>query len=228
MPTSHRSIDRRRVLQRLALGLGAPWSASALAQTAPKGPALATKPIPSTGEALPVVGLGTWITFNVGNDRVARDACAEVDARVLRRRRPDDRLVADVRLVAGVIGYGLREASAPAAQSSPPTRSGSSSGRARAGADRGVAPALERRPLRPAAGPQPAALAGAPADAVRDEGGGPAPLRRHHHVGRAAPSRDRADHAQPAARLRAGHLQPARPRGRGSASCRSRASAASR
>jgi diketogulonate reductase-like aldo/keto reductase len=37
-----------------------------------------TKPIPSTGEALPVVGLGSWITFNVGNDVVARNSCAEV------------------------------------------------------------------------------------------------------------------------------------------------------
>ncbi|MDP2440419.1 aldo/keto reductase [Rhodoferax sp.] len=36
------------------------------------------RPIPSSGEALPVVGLGSWITFNVGNDPVARDACAEV------------------------------------------------------------------------------------------------------------------------------------------------------
>jgi diketogulonate reductase-like aldo/keto reductase len=41
-------------------------------------PAVLTKPIPSSGEALPVVGLGSWITFNVGDDRVARDACAEV------------------------------------------------------------------------------------------------------------------------------------------------------
>jgi diketogulonate reductase-like aldo/keto reductase len=37
-----------------------------------------TKPIPSTGESLPVVGLGTWITFNVGDDPVARDDRAEV------------------------------------------------------------------------------------------------------------------------------------------------------
>ena len=37
-----------------------------------------TKPIPSTGETLPLVGLGTWITFNVGNDAEARDACAQV------------------------------------------------------------------------------------------------------------------------------------------------------
>ena len=39
---------------------------------------LVTKPIAGTGEALPVVGLGTWITFNVGLDPVGRDACAEV------------------------------------------------------------------------------------------------------------------------------------------------------
>jgi diketogulonate reductase-like aldo/keto reductase len=39
---------------------------------------LLTRPIPASGEALPVVGLGSWITFNVGNDPVARDARAEV------------------------------------------------------------------------------------------------------------------------------------------------------
>ena len=37
-----------------------------------------TRAIPSSGEALPVVGLGSWITFNVGKDPQARDACAEV------------------------------------------------------------------------------------------------------------------------------------------------------
>jgi diketogulonate reductase-like aldo/keto reductase len=36
------------------------------------------KPIPSTGEPLPVVGMGTWITFNVGDDPVARDARTDV------------------------------------------------------------------------------------------------------------------------------------------------------
>jgi diketogulonate reductase-like aldo/keto reductase len=50
----------------------------------PRGRALAqsggvlTRAIPSTGETLPAVGLGSWITFNVGDDPVARDACAEV------------------------------------------------------------------------------------------------------------------------------------------------------
>lgn len=37
-----------------------------------------TKPVPSSGEAIPVIGLGSWITFNVGNDPAARAACTEV------------------------------------------------------------------------------------------------------------------------------------------------------
>jgi diketogulonate reductase-like aldo/keto reductase len=36
--------------------------------------------IPSTGARLPVVGLGSWITFNVGQDPVLRAGCAEVIA----------------------------------------------------------------------------------------------------------------------------------------------------
>ena len=58
-----------------ALGGGLPWPASAAAASAG---AVLTRRIPSSGEALPVVGLGTWITFNVGNDAVARVACTEV------------------------------------------------------------------------------------------------------------------------------------------------------
>lgn len=34
--------------------------------------------IPSTGEAIPPVGLGTWITFNVGDDSELRAECAAV------------------------------------------------------------------------------------------------------------------------------------------------------
>lgn len=36
------------------------------------------RPIPSSGEPMPAVGLGSWITFNVGNDPVAREACTRV------------------------------------------------------------------------------------------------------------------------------------------------------
>jgi diketogulonate reductase-like aldo/keto reductase len=37
-----------------------------------------TRPVPSSGELIPVVGLGSWITFNVGNDRGLREQCTEV------------------------------------------------------------------------------------------------------------------------------------------------------
>ena len=36
--------------------------------------------IPSTGAAVPAVGLGSWITFNVGSDQRLRDRCAAVIA----------------------------------------------------------------------------------------------------------------------------------------------------
>ena len=43
------------------------------------GPATAlAKPIPSTGEALPVIGMGTWITFNVGGDPRALAVRSEI------------------------------------------------------------------------------------------------------------------------------------------------------
>jgi diketogulonate reductase-like aldo/keto reductase len=67
---------RRAVLRALAAGGAAALlrPTTARAQARP----VITRPIPSSGEPMPVVGLGTWITFNVGNDRVARDASAEV------------------------------------------------------------------------------------------------------------------------------------------------------
>jgi diketogulonate reductase-like aldo/keto reductase len=37
-----------------------------------------TRRIPSSGEPMPVVGLGSWITFNVGTDTAARDNCVQV------------------------------------------------------------------------------------------------------------------------------------------------------
>jgi diketogulonate reductase-like aldo/keto reductase len=39
---------------------------------------LISKPIPSSGEAMPVIGLGSSRTFNVGDDIAARNTCAEV------------------------------------------------------------------------------------------------------------------------------------------------------
>ncbi|NRF65688.1 aldo/keto reductase [Aquincola sp. S2] len=41
-------------------------------------PPLMLRRIPSSGEPIPAIGLGSWITFNVGNDAAARADCAEV------------------------------------------------------------------------------------------------------------------------------------------------------
>jgi diketogulonate reductase-like aldo/keto reductase len=68
--------SRRSIVQ----GLGAVGAASALpndmvsATTAP----VLTRAIPSTGEPLPAIGLGTWITFNVGRERLRRDQSVKV------------------------------------------------------------------------------------------------------------------------------------------------------
>jgi len=73
-----RRPSRRAVLASLA-GLGAAAAGlrpEALAAAAP-GPKL-MRAIPSTGEQIPAIGLGTWITFNVGEDRRLRDARAKV------------------------------------------------------------------------------------------------------------------------------------------------------
>ncbi len=68
------AMTRRVWLATAAATLAAgPWPAARAAAGD-----LITRAIPSSGEALPVVGLGSWITFNVGNDPAARDACAEV------------------------------------------------------------------------------------------------------------------------------------------------------
>ncbi len=67
------SFSRRRLLRSLAA-----TGAAMLAPATAPGQQVLTKPIPSTGEAIPLVGLGSWITFNVGNDPVARNSCAEV------------------------------------------------------------------------------------------------------------------------------------------------------
>jgi diketogulonate reductase-like aldo/keto reductase len=72
--------------------------------------AILTRPIPSTGEALPVVGLGSWITFNVGDDPAARDACTDVMRNFV---EAGGRVIDSSPMYASsqdVIGYGLRKA----------------------------------------------------------------------------------------------------------------------
>ena len=67
-------LTRRGLLRGLVAGLPLAPAQSAVAQAS----TVLSKPIPSSGERIPLVGLGSWITFNVGHDAVARDACAEV------------------------------------------------------------------------------------------------------------------------------------------------------
>jgi aryl-alcohol dehydrogenase-like predicted oxidoreductase len=73
----HLTASRRRVL---ALGAGLAASAwpfaRGKAQTGTSG--LIARPIPHSGESLPVIGLGTSQVFEVGDDPARRQACAEV------------------------------------------------------------------------------------------------------------------------------------------------------
>jgi diketogulonate reductase-like aldo/keto reductase len=74
-----------------------------------------TKPIPSTGEHLPVVGLGTWITFNVGDDPELREECAAVMRAFFRE---GGRIIDSSPMYGSaqpVIGYGLRQLGFPPA-----------------------------------------------------------------------------------------------------------------
>jgi diketogulonate reductase-like aldo/keto reductase len=74
-PPSPPSSCRRRALSALA-AFAAVASLPAVPRAQPSvASAPATRPIPSTGEPLPLVGLGSWITFNVGNDRGLREQC---------------------------------------------------------------------------------------------------------------------------------------------------------
>jgi diketogulonate reductase-like aldo/keto reductase len=100
---------RRRALRGLAAaGAAVLWPRRGAAE----GPLL-TRPIPSSGEALPVVGLGSWITFNVGNDGVARDACADVMAAFF---AAGGRMIDSSPMYGSsqaVIGYGLAKLGRP-------------------------------------------------------------------------------------------------------------------
>jgi diketogulonate reductase-like aldo/keto reductase len=94
-------MHRRTVLKLLpALGL-----AGARAQDAQLP---LTRRIPSSGEAIPLVGLGSWITFNVGDDPPARAECVEVMRQFF---AAGGRLIDSSPMYGsaqGVIGEGLR------------------------------------------------------------------------------------------------------------------------
>jgi diketogulonate reductase-like aldo/keto reductase len=74
-------MPRRRPTRRAVVaGLVAAGAAASLARhgaTAQPATPL-TRAIPASGEEIPLVGLGSWITFNVGEDPVLRAECTEV------------------------------------------------------------------------------------------------------------------------------------------------------
>lgn len=74
--TSSRPYTRRDLLA-LGASLGAAALAPPLAAQPKPGPLL-TRPIPRSGERLPVVGLGTAIIFDIGNDGEKRAERAQV------------------------------------------------------------------------------------------------------------------------------------------------------
>jgi diketogulonate reductase-like aldo/keto reductase len=79
------------------------------------GAAPAAKPIPSSGEAMPVIGLGSWITFNVGEDPVLREECVAVMAAFF---ETGGRMIDSSPMYGSsqdTIGYGLQKLGRPQA-----------------------------------------------------------------------------------------------------------------
>ena len=74
----------------------------------------AMRPIPSTGEMIPAVGLGSWVTFNVGDDPMLRNECAEVIAAFF---GAGGRVIDSSPMYGSsqaVVGYGLQRLGRPA------------------------------------------------------------------------------------------------------------------
>ncbi len=69
-------LSRRTFVATLAAALAAVWLAPGRLSAADK--ALIRKAIPATGEALPVIGLGSSQTFDIGSDQAALEGLVEV------------------------------------------------------------------------------------------------------------------------------------------------------
>lgn len=76
MSSNGSTVTRRTVLASLAAASCQLLSGARIANAAPG--TILKRAIPSTGEMIPAVGMGTWITFNVGADTALRDQRAKV------------------------------------------------------------------------------------------------------------------------------------------------------
>lgn len=70
-------IDRRKAIKQTTLG-GLSLFVMPSFPAIPPQQTMKTRPIPSTGEALPIVGVGTWQTFDVGTGDKEREPLMEV------------------------------------------------------------------------------------------------------------------------------------------------------
>jgi len=82
--SGRRPLSRRTMIKR-ALGAGAALALAPFSTMgAPAAEEIRTRPIPSSGEALPCVGLGTWQQFDVGpNEAEKRASLKEVLRRLV-------------------------------------------------------------------------------------------------------------------------------------------------
>jgi diketogulonate reductase-like aldo/keto reductase len=71
-------MQRREFLELMALSAISAVLASRAGQTSMAQDQLITKKIPSSGALLPVIGMGTWITFNVGNSPRLRSVRTDI------------------------------------------------------------------------------------------------------------------------------------------------------
>lgn len=104
------TVTRRTIVQALGLGLSLPLMPRLAAGQAGD---MITKTIPKTGEPLPAIGLGTWITFNVGDDPLLKDECAAVIATFF---EGGGRMIDSSPMYGSsqpTIGYGLRKLGHP-------------------------------------------------------------------------------------------------------------------
>ena len=206
-----------RITRRTFMGsLGAAATMPAFSEsTRPPAGRSSLRPFPRPARRSPMIGLGTWITFNVGNDEKLRAARAQVMQTFFDR---GGTLIDSSPMYGsseGVVGYGLARTKRPAlfcatkvwTMFKPLGVSQMENSRKLWGVER--FDLLQVHNLLD--------WSTHLADAEGDEGAGPRALHRRHHLARLAPWRPRQHHAHRADRLRAVHLQRGRPRGGGRA-----------
>jgi diketogulonate reductase-like aldo/keto reductase len=110
----HRMRTTRRTFVQASLAATAAATLLPISLRAQQSPPT-RRAIPSTREEIPIVGLGTWITFNVGDDPVLRDECKNVMAAFF---EAGGRVIDSSPMYGSsqpVIGYGLQKLGRPSA-----------------------------------------------------------------------------------------------------------------